>query len=149
MATTMSLHTDHGAWRNGSQSERDPRMAAYITPTLCSNLSLLGDDDLTRATNRAYREAARSWADYRRSPSGDVGRLLLTSAEAAHEWLDMLRDERDFRDGFVTLQDDTLAVTYEVQAEAAQVAPWVRRALDSDLPSKSFDGLTPAEAAWS
>src|SRR5436309_5647380 len=111
-------------------------MAAHVTPTLSSNLSLLSDDDLTRATDRAYREAARSWADHRRSPSGDVGRMLLTSAEAADEWLDMLRDERDFRDVVVTLQDDTLAVTYEVQPEpSAPVAPWVRRAVDGDLPS--------------
>ena len=121
-------------------------MAAYVTPTLSSNLSLLGDDDLTRATNRAYREAARCWADYRRSPSGDVGRMLLTSAEAADEWLDILRDERDFRDGVDALSDDTLAVTYEVQPMASTLAPWVRRALDGDLPTKSFDGFTPVEA---
>src|SRR5436309_7776425 len=122
-------------------------MAAHVTPTLSSNLSLLSDDDLTGATNRAYREAARCWADYRRTPSGDVGRMLLTSAEAAEEWWQTLRDEQDLRSA--PLIEDTLAVTYEVQREAAPVALWVRLAFDGDLPSKSFDGFTAADAVRS
>jgi hypothetical protein len=86
-------------------------------PTITSDLSLLADASLTSATNRAYREAARSWAEYRRSPSGDLGRILLTSAEAAEEWWQMLLDEQTGRLEEAPVEDRSSDV-YTVPATA-------------------------------
>jgi|GEM_PF-5433842 len=99
--------------------------------TMSSDLSLLDDNALVTAATRAWREASRSWGEYRRQPSGDIGRMLLTSAEAAEEWWAMLRDEQEVRldDGSVEVRSSDTYLTGD-----SFVSPWVRNAKDAALP---------------
>lgn len=122
-----------------------------------ANLSLLTDAELIRATDRAYREAIRSWADYRRLPSGDVGRMLLADAEAAEHWWGTLKGEAERRledaSGFVVtgMADRGVEVRSDDQRDYATpvTSPWAKRAQANDLPSKSFDRFAPVKAVAS
>jgi hypothetical protein len=109
-------------------------------PTLSSNLSLLSDADLRRATDRAYREAVRCWAEYRRQPSGDVGRMLLTGAEAADDWWQTLVAEQDARLASATHYGrvETSSSDRYTVGESPQppTSVWVKRAQQGTLPAK-------------
>jgi hypothetical protein len=158
-APMMALHnTPATAHCETGTSLRRPAVAA--TPTITSNLSLLSDTDLTRATDRAYREAIRCWADYRRAPSGDVGPMLLTSAEAADEWWSVLKVEAERRleevsagaFGVTGMADRMDVQSTDVRDYGRPVpvtSPRARRAQARDLPSKSFDRFAPVKAVQS
>src|SRR5690349_9443021 len=64
-------------------------------PTYQTDLRSLSIADLDKATIRAWREAARCWGEFRREPKDSpIKAMLLTSAEAAEEWWQTLRDEQ-------------------------------------------------------
>lgn len=62
-------------------------------------LTLVSDADLARMIDRAYREAARSWSEWRKAPRGTaVARMLLEAANTADGFYGALVAERDARE---------------------------------------------------
>jgi hypothetical protein len=110
------------------------------------DLSTLSDAEFGAMTARAWREAARCWAEYRREPvTSPIRGLLLTSAEAAEAYWADLVDEADVRlataDDRPTMRDGRLVVP-----TAPVTPPGLRRALAGQL-SAGGPTLTEAETA--
>jgi hypothetical protein len=55
-----------------------------------TTLSALADAELNRMVDRAYRESARCWEEYRKYG----GEILLAGAKSAEQWWKDLRDEQ-------------------------------------------------------
>lgn len=91
------------------------------------DLSKVTDADLATMTDRAYREAARCWAETRKSPASfgvidplsarALGAMLYDAAQSAEDYWRALRFEQDRR-------------------KAQTVSPFVRRARAGELPAK-------------
>lgn len=85
-----------------------PKYYRLEEPTMTSDLSVLTDADLTRAVNRAWREASRCWQEYRSTPKGSPIRpMMLTAAEAAEAWWSDLHEEQEAR--LTEEQDEVLS----------------------------------------
>jgi hypothetical protein len=91
-----------------SHPDHDGLRAQHLDHWSCMFCDL-SDDDLARMTDRAYREAARCWAETRKRPADfgaldpvsvrTLGAMLYDAAQSADEWYDTLRAEQRRRQG--------------------------------------------------
>jgi hypothetical protein len=118
-STTVAPRED-GYLTKGTRS-----VVAQSIPAVSSQhpLTLVSDGDLARMTDRAWREAARSWGEAR-AATGTIRQTLLTGAEAADAYWRDLRDEQDRRLDEAAFDigsvEDRSSDTYVVATEALQ-----------------------------
>jgi hypothetical protein len=101
---------------------------------MAAAFSAVSDSELARMTDRAYREASRSWREAQRCGERSIRPMLTASAASADAFWRDLRDEQDRR-----LDELAADLPFEVPSTDSRQVPvtssWIKRCAAKTLPS--------------
>ena len=112
-------------------------MSAEPMPSLPDPFAGMTSQQLVTTADRAYREAARCWAEARACQEPTVKAMLLESAASAEEFWTLARDRRD-----ASLTRDALIAEHETHRDADH---WLTCDLCDDEAGEPDEADEPVE----